>query len=107
PVPRFARPLPSGILGGAGAGAGGRGAAVMRAVLATGWCLVLGGLAAAGEPSAEFFEARVRPVLAEHCFRCHGPTKQTSGLPRRRSATPPGHAPPSTASSWRSWKRRT
>ena len=23
------------------------------------------------EPGAEFFESRVRPVLAEHCYRCH------------------------------------
>src|SRR5438270_5025170 len=29
---------------------------------------------------AEFFEKRVRPVLAEHCFSCHGPRKQMSGL---------------------------
>ncbi len=28
----------------------------------------------------EFFEARVRPILAEHCFACHGPKKQQSGL---------------------------
>ncbi len=28
----------------------------------------------------EFFEARVRPVLAEHCWKCHGPKKQMSGL---------------------------
>jgi hypothetical protein len=32
-------------------------------------------------PSAiEFFETRVRPVLAEHCFSCHGPKKQKAGL---------------------------
>ncbi|HEX8201802.1 MAG TPA: PSD1 and planctomycete cytochrome C domain-containing protein [Isosphaeraceae bacterium] len=34
---------------------------------------------AVGEP-AEFFEAKVRPVLAGHCFGCHGPRKQKGGL---------------------------
>ena len=33
--------------------------------------------AAAG---VEFFENRVRPVLAAHCFQCHGPEKQNNGL---------------------------
>jgi hypothetical protein len=28
----------------------------------------------------EFFESKVRPVLAEHCFSCHGPEKQRAGL---------------------------
>ncbi len=28
----------------------------------------------------EFFETKVRPVLAEHCFSCHGPKKQQAGL---------------------------
>ncbi|MBX6314364.1 MAG: PSD1 domain-containing protein [Isosphaeraceae bacterium] len=28
----------------------------------------------------EFFEAKVRPVLAAHCFECHGPEKQKGGL---------------------------
>jgi hypothetical protein len=43
--------------------------------------------ACAGEPAsavtdrrAEFFETRVRPVLVENCFTCHGPKKQKSGL---------------------------
>ena len=34
-------------------------------------------------PSAaqlEFFEKEVRPVLAEHCYKCHGEKKQKSGL---------------------------
>lgn len=29
---------------------------------------------------AEFFEKRVRPLLAEHCFSCHGEKKQEGGL---------------------------
>ena len=28
----------------------------------------------------EFFEKEVRPVLADHCYKCHGPKKQKSGL---------------------------
>ena len=34
-------------------------------------------------PTAEqlqFFEADVRPVLVEHCHKCHGPTKEWAGL---------------------------
>ncbi len=29
---------------------------------------------------ADFFEKRVRPVLAANCYQCHGPKKQESGL---------------------------
>jgi mono/diheme cytochrome c family protein len=28
----------------------------------------------------EFFEKEVRPVFADHCYKCHGPKKQKSGL---------------------------
>jgi mono/diheme cytochrome c family protein len=40
----------------------------------------------AGEPASptpeqiEFFEKHIRPVLAEHCYACHGPQKQRGGL---------------------------
>src|SRR5262245_34525660 len=37
----------------------------------------------AAEPDAagvEFFEKRVRPVLAEHCYRCHGGEKHENDL---------------------------
>src|SRR4051812_30437813 len=29
---------------------------------------------------AEFFETKIRPVLAEHCKSCHGPEKQKAGI---------------------------
>ena len=32
------------------------------------------------DPRARLFESRVRPILAERCFGCHGPAKQMSGL---------------------------
>src|SRR5438067_1463754 len=52
------------------------------------WVLLAAGLAgpraaSAQTPSAqatEFFEARVRPVLADNCFSCHGPKRQRGGL---------------------------
>jgi hypothetical protein len=40
-------------------------------------------LARAADPEPEdieFFEKKVRPVLATRCFKCHGPTKQEANL---------------------------
>lgn len=39
-------------------------------------------LAIAGNnPGGEaFFESRIRPVLVEHCQKCHGPAKQQASL---------------------------
>jgi hypothetical protein len=43
--------------------------------------LTLVALSAAAPPEDErFFENRVRPVLSEKCFACHGPKKQQAGL---------------------------
>ena len=51
--------------------------------------LAVGGDAAGGEDSPtaavspeqeQFFEEKVRPLLATKCFDCHGPDKQESGL---------------------------
>ncbi len=50
----------------------------MAIVMAGDWSL-----ARAEGPSpetAEFFEARIRPILVEKCARCHGARKQSSGL---------------------------
>src|SRR5262249_37021680 len=30
--------------------------------------------------AAEFFESKVRPLLADNCFTCHGPKRQQAGL---------------------------
>ncbi len=32
------------------------------------------------EEQVRFFETKVRPVLVEHCVKCHGPEKQKAGL---------------------------
>src|SRR5579859_2977969 len=29
---------------------------------------------------ASFFETKIRPILANNCYGCHGPTAQLSGL---------------------------
>ncbi len=44
--------------------------------------LIPSGISAAEPTKAqvEFFEKRIRPLLAEKCHMCHGPEKQKSGL---------------------------
>lgn len=49
----------------------------MNAFVMTG-CLIAC-IPAAG-PDHSFFEKKVRPVLVEHCQKCHGSTKQQAGL---------------------------
>ena len=58
-------------------------AALLCAILCG--CLVDAGgdfVHAAGDDASgvEFYEKYVRPVLAEHCYECHGPNKQEAGL---------------------------
>jgi len=52
--------------------------------LVTSAVLIQGRAAICGESpdaaSENFFELRVRPVLADHCVKCHGEAKQSGGL---------------------------
>ena len=42
--------------------------------------LALASARALSPEQTEFFEKSVRPVLAEHCYKCHGPEKQKAAL---------------------------
>src|SRR5688500_1578516 len=42
--------------------------------------LSLGPGAASAADADTLFEAKVRPILTQHCVRCHGPEKQKGGL---------------------------
>jgi cytochrome c553 len=44
------------------------------------WAVLVAAAPAADPAGAEFFEKKVRPVLAENCYQCHGPEKQKAGL---------------------------
>jgi cytochrome c553 len=54
----------------------------MRRALASAACLAASFVRAADVAPAdlEFFEKKIRPVLAEHCYECHGAEKQKGGL---------------------------
>ncbi len=49
----------------------------LAAVLATGWLLVP--CAQAADDGVEFFEKKIRPLLAEHCYECHATGQKTKG----------------------------
>src|SRR5215475_15683256 len=40
--------------------------------------VVLSGFA--GEKDTDFFETKIRPLLSDNCFACHGPLTQMAGL---------------------------
>ena len=42
--------------------------------------LLLLSLPAAQDPGADFFEAHIRPLFAEHCTSCHGEERQKAEL---------------------------
>ena len=56
------------------------GAALFGPAAAAVGAVASGKSAAVSPPAAEFFETRVRPVLAENCYSCHGPAQQMAGL---------------------------
>ncbi len=55
-------------------------------VLVQAWVVIAPAVATAAEPTkfspadVEFFEKQIRPLLAEHCYECHGPKKQEAEL---------------------------
>ncbi len=55
----------------------------LLALCAVSYCVPAFAADPVAKPTAaqlEYFEAKVRPVLAAHCFSCHGPKKQEAGL---------------------------
>src|SRR5262249_3323638 len=42
--------------------------------------LFIGTSPSAAADSEQFFESQVRPILAEHCVRCHGAEEQSGNL---------------------------
>jgi hypothetical protein len=53
---------------------------VIAAILVSSNCTVEGDTFFADEAAPEFFERRIRPLLADSCLKCHGPEKQWAGL---------------------------
>eukprot|EP01034_Spumella_vulgaris_P044164 gene44164-54895_t len=50
---------------------------------------------AAADAPEEFFEKKIRPLLAENCLKCHGEEKQKGGLrlDSRAAALEGGYSP--------------
>ena len=48
--------------------------------IAFGACWIVDSCGAGAADGVEFFELKVRPLLADHCFSCHGEEKQKGKL---------------------------
>ena len=53
---------------------------MMRSALLTLLIGLLPSIPAAAQTSGELFETKIRPVLINSCFKCHGGDKTSSGL---------------------------
>lgn len=54
--------------------------AFLRPACAVVFLLATAAIVRADETGEEFFERSIRPLLAEHCWQCHGPEKQWNNL---------------------------
>ena len=52
----------------------------LRAACLLAWMFAFATGAQAGNPSDDFFEQKIRPLLTEQCLKCHGEKKQQGGL---------------------------
>ena len=52
----------------------------LRAAWLLAWMIAFATCAQAANPSDDFFEQKIRPLLTEQCLKCHGEKKQQGGL---------------------------
>ncbi|MEM6690823.1 MAG: PSD1 and planctomycete cytochrome C domain-containing protein [Planctomycetota bacterium] len=55
-------------------------APLARGFAAIALAIVLQSTRSSADSNTRFFESKVRPLLVEHCFECHGPEEESGGL---------------------------